>query len=69
MYNPLPPTLKTKEYPSTIPKIAEVLERAGEHILLGDFNLHHPTWNNLGRSIYHAAADALLDQTTRRDWI
>ena len=66
VYNPSPPTLKTSEYPSTIPRIAEVLGRAGEHILLGDFNLHHPTWNNPGRSTYHAAADTLLDQTAQR---
>ena len=42
VYNPSPTSYKTKDSPSTIPVISEVLQRPGEHILVGDFNLHHP---------------------------
>ena len=63
VYNPSPTSYKTKDSPSTIPVISEVLQRPGEHILVGDFNLHHPQWNNKGRYSYHAAADMLLETT------
>jgi len=29
-------------------------------LIVGDFNLHYPNWNNLGRYIYYAIADRLL---------
>jgi len=34
--------------------------------VVGDFNLHHPSWNNPGRYSYHAMADKLLDHTTEK---
>ncbi len=34
--------------------------------MVGDFNLHHPSWNSLGRYSYHAMADKLLDYTTKK---
>ena len=36
-------------------------EPADSHIVLGDFNLHHPLWNGLARHTQHAAADILID--------
>ena len=34
-----------KDENSPIYRLPDILERAGEHILVGDFNLHHPTWS------------------------
>ena len=67
VYNPSPRNYDSTTSPSTIPEIAPALERPGEHILLGDFNLHHPEWNNQGRYTYHAAADQLLEATLRKE--
>ena len=40
------------------------MQKPGEHILLGNFNLYYPLWNNKGRFSYYTAADILLDITT-----
>ena len=61
IYNPSPITFTSTQGPSTIPQIQKALDREGEHILLGDFNLHHQNWNNLGRYSYYMMADQLLD--------
>lgn len=34
---------------------------AEEHIILGDFNLHHPVWSGPARPTQHRAANQLLD--------
>jgi len=31
-----------------------------EYIVIGDFNLYYPNWNNPERYIYYAIADRLL---------
>lgn len=51
---------------STFPKIQEALQEPSDHILLGDFNLHHLQWNNPGRFTYHRMADTLLNITKSR---
>ena len=48
----------------TLATLRDVLERTTpetEHIVIGDFNLHHPHWSGLARLTQHAAADNLLD--------
>lgn len=45
---------------SFLPAVEIALKEPGDHILLGDFNLHHPSWNNLGRHTYHALANRLI---------
>ena len=40
------------------------MQKPGEHVLLGNFNLYYPLWNNKGRFSYYIAADTLLDITT-----
>ena len=48
--------------PGTLTILRECLqEPADNHIVLGDFNLHHPLWNGLARPTQHAAADILID--------
>ena len=63
VYNPSPVSLTSQDSPSTIPLLGEALQEEGEHIAVGDFNLHHPQWNNPGRYSYHAMADTLLELT------
>jgi len=41
--------------------LPELLQDPGEHIILGDFNLHHPMWNGPYTVTQHDAADQLLD--------
>ena len=41
------------------------LDMAGEHILLGDFNLHHPMWGGVLLPTQHALSDDLIDITLR----
>ena len=60
VYNPSPVSLTSQDSPSTLPALAEALEEDGEHVAVGDFNLHHPLWNNTGRFTYHADSDRLL---------
>jgi len=33
----------------------------GHHLVVGDFNLHHPLWSRPGYEHIHAEADELLD--------
>ena len=64
IYNPSPRSPRLTNSLSTLPQIRSTLQKPGEHILLGDFNLYHPLQNNKGRFSYYTAADALLDITT-----
>jgi hypothetical protein len=41
--------------------LVNLLEQAGEHIVLGDFNLHHPLWCGVRNPAAHKAADQLID--------
>jgi exonuclease III len=61
VYNPSPPSTSSTDIPPAIPLLREAMACPGEHIIVGDFNLHHPYWNNKGRLTYHTAADYLLD--------
>jgi endonuclease/exonuclease/phosphatase family metal-dependent hydrolase len=49
------------DYPSPIPLLPVLLQRRGEHIVLGDFNLHHPLWSGLGNPTIHLAAEPLIE--------
>src|ERR1700754_513668 len=41
--------------------LKRLLENKGGHIILGDFNLHHPLWNSPTYDKHHYIADELLD--------
>ena len=66
-FNPSPISLSSEDSPSTLPLLAQALRRDGEHVILGDFNLHHPMWNNQGRFSYHRMADQLIEITQDKD--
>jgi hypothetical protein len=42
VYSEPPGSYHTTNYNTLIPLIREQLKKEGEHILVGDFNLHHP---------------------------
>ena len=57
LYNPSPAS-----YSLSIIMIARnMLATSDEHILLGDFNLHHPYWSGTTCMTQHAQADQLID--------
>lgn len=63
VYNPSPASQSSTNSSSTLPTLSYALD-AGmnvKHIVVGDFNLHHPYWSRPLRSSQHAAADQLLD--------
>ena len=43
----------TTDYPSSLTLLPSLLEREGEYLVLGDFNLYHPLWCNLRNSAIH----------------
>ena len=63
VYNPSLISYKTKDSPLIISIISEILQRLGEYILVGDFNLYYPQQNNKGRYSYYTVADILLETT------
>lgn len=60
-----PPKLATSRYLGVLQRLPEALNCDGEHILLGDFNLHHPSWGGVLLPTQHALADDLIDITIR----
>ena len=61
VYNPSPASYSSTDSPTTLPAARSMLTADAHHILLGDFNLHHPFWNSPSRPTQHAAADQLLE--------
>jgi hypothetical protein len=45
-YNQPPGSYSTTDYPSSLTLLPSLLAREGEHLVLGDFNLHHPLWSS-----------------------
>ena len=63
VYNPSPASYSSKE-PGTIETLRKILEitvSETNHVVVGDFNLHHPLWSSIERLTRHEAADILLE--------
>ena len=61
IYNPSPGSSSSLA-PGTLETLRICLQRTvDDHIVVGDFNLHHPLWAGLARPTQHAAADILLE--------
>ena len=67
VYNPSPISYSSIDSPSSIPILSRQLAAEAEHVVIGDFNLHHPLWNGLTRPTQHTAADHLLDLVENHD--
>lgn len=65
VYNPSPTSYASTNSPSTLPTLQMQLKENGGHIVLGDFNLHHPYWSGPSRFTQHAVADTLIDMVTQ----
>src|SRR5436190_4314811 len=52
---------------SPIFKLPELLKKPGEHVLLGDFNLHHPIWGGPQCFTRHNMVDELLHIVNEAD--
>ena len=40
------------------------MQQSGEHVVVGDFNLHHPMWTKPGYEHRHEEADQLVELAT-----
>ena len=47
--------------------LPELLARDGEHLVLGDFNLHHPLWCGPRNPAAHQAADVVIKALLAKD--
>lgn len=61
VYNPSPISPTSTNSPSSLPALSRCLTVGGEHIVLGDFNLHHPLWGGTRAFTQDAMADNLID--------
>jgi hypothetical protein len=52
---------RNTEFDSPIWILGEVLKGPGQHIVLGDFNLHHPLWSGLHDPTFHDMSTVLID--------
>ena len=62
-----PTTHSARDIPPILHSLKGLLENEGKHIILGDFNLHHPLWNSSMYDKHHYIADELLDIVTDID--
>jgi len=62
MYNPPPRSHNENEDLGTLVYLPQATRMPGEHIILGDFNLHHPLWAGPSYPHQHILADNLLEQ-------
>lgn len=60
-YNPPSQHSETEDL-GTLAVLPQALSMPGEHILLGDFNLHHPLWGGPSYPHQHPLASTLLSQ-------
>jgi len=56
-----PTTHSTKDLPPVLTSLKGLIRNRGRHIILGDFNLHHPLWNDPTYDKHHYIADDLVD--------
>jgi exonuclease III len=61
IYNPSPSSYTAPDI-GTLGTLRNCLQAPGDdHIVVGDFNLHHPLWNGLRRTTQHNAAQTLIE--------
>lgn len=62
-YSQPPEGLRNDSFSTPIHYLEELLALEGQHILLGDFNVHHYEWNGITGADMHDLADELLIKT------
>ena len=62
-----PPKLATSRELGVLRLLPQALQAIGQHVLVGDFNLHHPMWSGVAMPTQHALADDLIDIALQAD--
>jgi hypothetical protein len=65
-YNPLPKLLTSRNL-ATLQLLPQALSHLGEHILVGDFNLYHPSRGGTLLPTQYTLADNLIEATGHSD--
>ena len=60
VYNPSPFSLRTRAV-GTLETLRQQLQMPGQHIVIGDFNLHYPWWGGPSIPTQHDSADLLIE--------
>lgn len=60
IYNP-PPLSHSSQELGTLHWIPQILVQTGYHMLVGDFNLHHPIWGGSADLSHHRVAESLIE--------
>ncbi|KAI0995875.1 hypothetical protein K3495_g12307 [Podosphaera aphanis] len=66
IYNP-PPLSHSSQEQGTLRRIPQILAQEGKHVLIGDFNLHHPRWGRKTVLSHHKLAETLIDIVSERN--
>jgi hypothetical protein len=61
IYSETPPNFHTKQWNTPLLKLKETLQEPGEHLIIGDFNLHHPIWGGPGVNQWHTGAELVFE--------
>ena len=62
IYSETPETYRTIAWNTPIPRMLNAIQEQGNHIIVGDFNLHHPYWGGRAVDQAHTGAELLLNQ-------
>lgn len=66
IYNP-PPLSHCSQKRNTLEWIPQILSQDGHHLIVGDFNLHHPLWGGQGVLSHHKVAEDLIEILTQKN--
>jgi Reverse transcriptase (RNA-dependent DNA polymerase)/Endonuclease-reverse transcriptase len=61
IYSETPPNLHTRNWNTPIPLLQQELQHPGEHLIVGDFNLHHPIWGGPGVNQWHTGSELVFE--------
>ena len=61
VYSPPPASHTDNSELNALAALTQALRMEGEHVIVGDFNLHHPLWGGPAYQYQHTVADTLLD--------
>jgi hypothetical protein len=61
IYSEKPTTHRTTVWNTPIPRMLQAIRAPGQHLIFGDFNLHHPLWCGIRITQLDAGAQTLLE--------
>jgi hypothetical protein len=60
IYSEIPESYETTIWNTPIPQVLAAIQDPGRHLIVGDFNLHHPFWGGPAVRRGHAGAEPIL---------